>query len=1288
MIIIRDNTTLSVIVLLILVLVSTSSSPKKVWAVEADAEEEEYTTATALVSWLRSRKGFVSDNIEIRRIDDGDDDDDDDDSDGNNSRLGVFAIHDIQANELILDIPANAEISSSGEEEEDNEEWTLNCNTVRRLLHEIRLKEESEYYPYIQYLMEMNQQHDLPLPSKWSHEGKDLLVEILGTNAMGEQTFPPDGIADWITYEWYQDCDGSNDPLEESMALLVVQHQFVNNNHHNNNNGGASLIPIMDTIRHRNGKWFNTETVVSYEESSTRIKKSTTVHATRDIKAGEEIYTSHNMCRNCKQHRVNYGAFEILRDYGFVEEYPQRWIFEDNSLGFVIDEIHPHDQESSQYEILSWIFGKPSTEAIDFMDNELGRLENLQETFILQADQELLPNNEYHTILAFLKALIVALTTALKSLPHDDTCVYEGTCSLSMSRYEDLMVQTEGLPYDKAYTCDNQKVFEPFDNGQYVELETIQSKYQQINYFQDPLNKDTCFDLDNTVQICGSYRPHYHESVVHYTARFLDTIQRVLFVGGGDSMLLNEILKYTSSLELVVGLELDQKVTRAAFKHYGSQPHFDNDKVQWWYGDAAKSLLMLPRTYFGSFDMVLVDLSETVMSFQVTNKLDIMEALSLLLKPEGIFVKNEDYYEKLTNTFDNVVNIRWYDNPVICSQALALGSNTVDFMKRNQKDHGIDTLFIKPFDLLDDHYDLYHDYRKNESSVQLCSMNGEDDDDDDELEKQEEEDSTDHQERSPGILFILDAEEASELGNIQKSTSIDSLTNILVKSIESMGLSVLSTTIPSNEGTGTSHHDLTFALMVEGYIVARYFPDEKYVAFDILLWSSFEKHEPLKAALSTAFGSSSPSSSSFRIITGGMFGVSTWKDDEKQRGPQLNQKCHTADDESPSQANVDVESNTIDTILKSSMDLIPDNAKKIIVVCGHDIQNCNSVDILKTLDDVNNEVLPLGCPMLEDVNEYAENALQQMFECEKGLKDELLNFSKREKINSIIIDPGASFQVAQIVLRIFTRKRNASKLFDNLVVLSPILDPTTEIWKINLLRHFHEDVLIYEPAFCADVSFYGIENNNNANIVVASGGDDHFVQKLRNYMKDVQTKTGLKSETKELIGGLWLFQPDFIPTQFFLPGDYDQTSPLEQWSSQQPLGYQTIFQFESDMNNLSMSTLRDALESVLNEMAQYLLESNESISIEEFTNVGDGCVLTSLWFGGSAIVVWDGRRHVDINFFLHEENLSQVNNFEALFLTRIKYLVTVLRDDHPRGVGRVINFKSDLAQNSIPHWAP
>ena len=83
---------------------------------------------------------------------------------------------------------------------------------------------------------------------------------------------------------------------------------------------------------------------------------------------------------------------------------------------------------------------------------------------------------------------------------------------------------------------------------------------------------------------------------VHYAARYLKTIKRVLFVGGGDSILLHEILLYPG-IATVVGLELDQKVVRMAFKYF--------DKVEWWFGDDTKSLLMLPKEYFGSFDMML-----------------------------------------------------------------------------------------------------------------------------------------------------------------------------------------------------------------------------------------------------------------------------------------------------------------------------------------------------------------------------------------------------------------------------------------------------------------------------------------------------------------------------------------------------------------------------------------------------------------------------------------------------------------------------------------------------------
>jgi len=123
-------------------------------------------------------------------------------------------------------------------------------------------------------------------------------------------------------------------------------------------------------------------------------------------------------------------------------------------------------------------------------------------------------------------------------------------------------------------------------------------------------------------------------------------------------MILHETLKYPG-LELVVGLELDQRVVRGSYKYFGTQPHFHDDRVEWWFGDASKSLLMLPKDYFGSFDMVLVDLSETVMSFKVTEKLDVLEALTLLVKPDGLFVKNEFYMSTFESMFPYSAQILW-----------------------------------------------------------------------------------------------------------------------------------------------------------------------------------------------------------------------------------------------------------------------------------------------------------------------------------------------------------------------------------------------------------------------------------------------------------------------------------------------------------------------------------------------------------------------------------------------------------------------------------------------------
>lgn len=83
------------------------------------------------------------------------------------------------------------------------------------------------------------------------------------------------------------------------------------------------------------------------------------------------------------------------------------------------------------------------------------------------------------------------------------------------------------------------------------------------------------------------------------------------------------------------------------------------------------------------------------------------------------------------------------------------------------------------------------------------------------------------------------------------------------------------------------------------------------------------------------------------------------------------------------------------------------------------------------------------------------------------------------------------------------------------------------------------------------------------------------------------------------------------------------------------------------------------------------------------------------------MATWDGGTHIDVNFFasLYDPDQNEINNnnnsnngglfqeelFEHLLLRAFPLsLNLMLRDEHPRGFGRVVNFREEL--QSMPHW--
>jgi spermidine synthase len=404
----------------------------------------------------------------------------------------------------------------------------------------------------------------------------------------------------------------------------------------------------------------------------------------------------------------------------------------------------------------------------------------------------------------------------------------------------------------------------------YLLLTQFRSHYQEFIYHYDKEKDDVCLYMDNWLHSCASYRPHLHEMFVHYAARYVDKVERVIFFGGGDSQVLHEVMKY-DSLELVVGLELDQEVARSSFYHFGSQPHFDNDKVEWYFGDAAKSLSALPKDYYGSFDLVILDIESKVASaLKVHEELTLLDAAMLLMKPDGILVKNEDeqYKPGSPKHTNYAVDLVFHDVPQYCLQVVVLASNSVDFLTAKPVDHGVETLYLKGVDEFQAQFDSWYNFGVADSQHSWkCGGNM----------VSKDTDST------FSVLMILEAE--------QSSIPLESLEDIILKALARVGLTKvdsLASPLTMDDIDGST----IMVLADEGYITARCVPDLEYCAFDILLYgSSIANMADIKEGLLQAV--QSPQSSSYRFVLGGM--IEYGNGDEKAIGPPTSEDFCSAD---------------------------------------------------------------------------------------------------------------------------------------------------------------------------------------------------------------------------------------------------------------------------------------------------------------------------------------------------------------------------------------------------------
>jgi len=581
--------------------------------------------ASAQIEWLASHGGYFHPSVSIDPLFEPRENDDDVQSVNNHVPLGLFAKDSFAKGDAIMKIPRHCLLTAGPDS-------NGMCQTATNLIKERRLKEASKYAPYVEYLYSKN---TVPLPSVWSDTAQTLIREIRG------KSFSPQDLTevsfvkhcyDYNNGDEDDDDDGrsldmdviqSSSPEELEFAYLTVVSRAWTD----------KLVPVFDMLNHHSGHHANVDSSTPVHDSRTEVL---TVQAIRDIQAGEQLFLSYMDCIDEEGFENEYVLPQMLRDFGFVDSYPQRWTFPVTSSSSAtataaMDDSHDDEEEEEEYNIVfdldfvnaeadtlwqtgirtsipemvvHWRTEEPTLQQRQQLRKELRRLAKMK-AHVIQVSQQIQNEYERQVTLEYYNSLTLALQYATRRKIETSIgtcyssgrvsgggadCVVGGKDELSTERKVEKENATTQIISQGATNPDYWFACEEYHKVEHEDdlVADFYSHYQGVDVYYNATMDDACLYLDGYLHTCASNRPHYHEFLVHYPARFLETVQRVIFIGGGDSMVLHEVLKYNASLELVVGLELDQSVVRSSFKNFGTQPHWDNDKVQWYFGDAAK----------------------------------------------------------------------------------------------------------------------------------------------------------------------------------------------------------------------------------------------------------------------------------------------------------------------------------------------------------------------------------------------------------------------------------------------------------------------------------------------------------------------------------------------------------------------------------------------------------------------------------------------------------------------------------------------------------------------------
>ena len=404
-------------------------------------------------------------------------------------------------------------------------------------------------------------------------------------------------------------------------------------------------------------------------------------------------------------------------------------------------------------------------------------------------------------------------------------------------------------------------------------------------------------------------------------------------------------------------------------------------------------------------------------------------------------------------------------------------------------------------------------------------------------------------EESYGFITILEVEDS------KVSMDAPGMYNGIVHALEDLGIAILS--------TSSFQTEILFMALQEGYITIRCWPEYRYFAFDLMLWSSFEKQESIEATLVAIVGGKS--SSSYHIVTSGMFRTHS---DETVASKIIPEKHSDNEQNTPPQLSATNDILDLDVLLKVLTTLRQNHTVSVtIVICADKGNDCMSLDALRKDDGLNRTILTIwACgdkhmPWSQEV-------------CDKTTRNILDSTIPLGKIDTIIFDPTAPRHMGQVLYNILKDGSIRRKLLaKQYIVLAPLFEPS-ESWAKALMERFRTEIVRFSPAHHAEIVISKASSLNKTRfreVHLFSSGDPDFYVHLSDAMVRFESRSELLFHVQNIKDGIINYIADHEPTRFVTDADYDNTLAREQWIEQHPVGLQIISQFEILSSKLSLS---------------------------------------------------------------------------------------------------------------------